>query len=115
MLRAQHLTEHYRQARMIIHVGSTPVENEGSSGVVHGRIAPGNAMRLIQNYLSIKPWRKIQRRCRFAEALAHQTVHQGSDLRLCQVTQLDEPVQQCTLRGCQALQVVQTSLSLGKF
>lgn len=92
----------------IIQVGSTDVENEGSSRVVHGVVAPGNDMRLVQHDFSIKPWRKIKIRCRFAEALAHQTVDQVSDLRLCQVTQLDKPVEQCTLRGRQALQVVQT-------
>jgi hypothetical protein len=64
-------------------------------------------MRLIQSYLGIKLLCKIKIRYRFDESLAHQTVDQVIDLRLCQVTQLNKPVEQYTLRGRQALQVVQ--------
>ena len=39
------------------------------------------------------------------------TVDQVIDLRLCQVTQLNESVEQCTLRGRQALQIVQTLMT----
>ena len=60
---------------MIIEVGATDVENDGTNRMVHGVVAPGNNMRLVQHCLSVKLLCKVQKSCRFYEALTHQTVN----------------------------------------